>query len=332
MKTDMVRWGEMATAPMTRRRALRVIGGAVAATAVGGALRPTRGEAAGFGSWAGPLQGAPALTYSPAVCSWAQGRLDVFGIRQDGHVMHADWQGGWSGWDDLGGVASSSPAAASDYPGHVLLVHRGTDQGFWWRQYEGYHGSGWTPWQGLGGIFTSAPAAAFANPGVCHLFGRGTDNALYWQIYAQSQAGDPNAAWGPRTSLGGTLTSAPAVASAGPGLLDVFARGTDNALWHRSYTTNSDGTPGPWSPWQRLGGAFASAPAACSWGSGQVDVFVRDSTNALLWISRPSPQAAWGAWQNLGGQFANDPAAASWGQGRRDVYVVTTNGQLWTYR
>jgi len=83
----------------------------------------------------------------------------------------------------------------------------------------------------------------------------------------------PNVAW---ELLGGTLTSGPAVCSWAPGRLDVFARGTDNALWHKWWDGSS------WSGWQQLGAnPFSSDPAAVSWGPNRIDVFVQGTDNAL---------------------------------------------------
>ena len=45
-------------------------------------------------------------------------------------------------------------------------------------------------------------------------------------------------------SLGGGLTSAPAVCSWEAGRLDVFGRGTDNALWHKWFS-NPLSAPAP---------------------------------------------------------------------------------------
>ena len=53
-------------------------------------------------------------------------------------------------------------------------------------------------------------------------------------------------------NLGGVITSAPAACSQTFGLLDVFARGTDGALMHKSW----DGTV--WSAWEDLGGVMKS--------------------------------------------------------------------------
>ena len=57
--------------------------------------------------------------------------------------------------------------------------------------------------------------------------------------------------------------------SQGPGRLDLFAHGTDDQLYHRSFAGN-------WSGWQpAVDGVVTSAPAAVSWAPGRVDVFVR---------------------------------------------------------
>jgi hypothetical protein len=81
-----------------------------------------------------------------------------------------------------------------------------------------------------------------------------------------------NVAW---ESLGGELSSGPCVCSWAAGRLDVFARGTDNALWHLSYD-------GGWGPWEQLGANPISAdPTAVAWGFNRIDVFVRGADNAL---------------------------------------------------
>ena len=49
------------------------------------------------------------LTSDPAVCSWAPGRLDVFVRGTDNVLWHKWFQGGWSGWESLGGILTSGP-------------------------------------------------------------------------------------------------------------------------------------------------------------------------------------------------------------------------------
>src|SRR5206468_3353111 len=98
------------------------------------------------------------------------------------------------------------------------------------------------------------------------------------------------------TSLGGSWTSSPSVASWGAGRMDVFIRGTDNALWHSFWT----GTQ--WSPFESLGGGLTSGPGVGSWGPGRIDVFVRGTDNQLwhkFWAG------AWSGWERLGAARRN---------------------------
>jgi hypothetical protein len=122
-------------------------------------------------------------------------------------------------------------------------------------------------------------------------------------------------------SLGGVLTSKPAVASWGNGRMDVFVRGTDSQLWHKWW----NGTQ--WIGWEPLGGVLASGPAVASWGTGRLDVFVRGTDNQLWhkWWDGTH----WLGWEPLGGVLASGPAVASWGTNRLDVTVEGTDKGVW---
>ncbi len=122
-------------------------------------------------------------------------------------------------------------------------------------------------------------------------------------------------------SLGGVITASPAVASWGPGRLDVFVRGQDNALWQVTWNGAS------WSGWTGLGGVLAAAPAAVSWGPNRIDVFVRGVDNAL-W-HRAFASGTWLGWEYLGGILTEAPAVSSWGSNRLDVFVRGTDSGLW---
>ena len=72
------------------------------------------------------------------------------------------------------------------------------------------------------------------------------------------------------------ISSGPAVSSWGSGRLDVFARGTDNTLYTRSWDGNQ------WDNWHQLGvEKISSDPAAVSWASNRIDVFARGTDNTL---------------------------------------------------
>ena len=123
------------------------------------------------------------------------------------------------------------------------------------------------------------------------------------------------------------ITEHPAVAiydQSSPPLhrLDVFGRGTDNALYH-----NSKNSGGAWVSWDSLGGVLRSAPAATSWGPGRLDVFIRGTDDGLWhrWFSG----GAWSSWESLGGALSSAPAVASWGSNRLDVFLKGTDNALW---
>ena len=90
-------------------------------------------------------------------------------------------------------------------------------------------------------------SAPFAGPAICAQSSSSLDlfansaNALSWEH-------GNGASWSPSTSLGGKLTSSPAAISPSSGVIDVFVRGTDNAIWEKSSLSSG------WSGWTSIGG------------------------------------------------------------------------------
>src|SRR4051812_39260848 len=62
-----------------------------------------------------------------------------------------------------------------------------------------------------------------------------------------------------------TVTSRPFAISQAGDSLDVFARGSDGALWHKYYR------PYGWGPWESLGGSVASHSSGVSFANGHLD-------------------------------------------------------------
>ncbi len=143
---------------------------------------------------------------------------------------------------------------------------------------------------------------------------RGSDGN-FWE------EGWDGSAWNGWHSFAGPFVSAPAIASWGPGRLDIFGEGTDRQLWHAWWDI------GRWGGWEPLGGVLASAPAVAAWGTQRLDVLVRGSDDQTWhkWWG----QGAWGGWEPLGGVMTSAPAAASWGAGRLDVFVRGSDSGLW---
>lgn len=178
-----------------------------------------------FGNWT-PLGGG--LTSGPAADAWTTTgvHVDVYVRGTDGQLWHkwAD-NGNWAGWEPLGGGLGSNPGAVSWGPRRADVFVRGTDGQLWHKWYDGI---AWRPWEPLGGGLSSAPDPASCSSGHLDVFVIGTDGQLW-------RKGFNGSAWLPWQPLGGDWTAAPgAVCRPGTNTIDVFGRGTDNALWTES--------------------------------------------------------------------------------------------------
>jgi hypothetical protein len=61
----------------------------------------------------------------------------VFVRGGDNRLWHKWYQGGWSGWEPLGGVLASGPAATAWSVGRFDVFVRGTDNQLWHKWYDG---------------------------------------------------------------------------------------------------------------------------------------------------------------------------------------------------
>ncbi|MGA8071600.1 MAG: lectin like domain-containing protein [Halobacteriota archaeon] len=125
--------------------------------------------------------------------------------------------------------------------------------------------------------------------------------------------------------VGAPVAGAPAVTAQNANSLDLFVRGTDNALWYKYWTGTT------WTAWKSLGGTLTSSPAATSPGNGTIDVFVRGSNGALYQKTTTNNGTSWSNWSSLGGQLASGtgPAADARGPNSLDVFVQGTDNALW---
>lgn len=211
------------------------------------------------------------------------------------------------GWESLGGVLTSDPAAVSWGSNRLDIFVRGGDNALYHKWWNG----AWHGWESLGGVLTSAPAAASWASGRLDVFARGQDNALWHKWFDGS--------WHDWESLGGGLTSGPAAASWASGRLDVFVRGNDGALWHKWFD-------GSWHNWESLGGQIKGDPAVAAWGPNRLDIFARGTDNALWhkWWN-----GSWHNWESLGGILTASPGVASWESGRLDIVGRGQDNACW---
>lgn len=241
--------------------------------------------------------GGPAAS-APAVASWGPGRLDIFAAGFEGGVWHRWWEGGWHGWEWLGGALApgSEIAAAAGSDGRLDVLVRGVDDGLWHRREEA---GGWSAWERLVCCLTSSPAVAARGAGTLDVFvqrfGRGLwHGRLETDRWTSEDVGE---------RLPGRLE--PAVVSWGPGRLDVLVRAGDDRLWHRW----QEGAQGAWSAWEELGCCMSSAPSAATWGPGHLDVFARGFDDQLL---HRRFSGSWRDWEAVGVGLTSAPAATVW--------------------
>lgn len=128
-------------------------------------------------------------------------------------------------------------------------------------------------------------------------------------------------AWtGTWENLGGQITAAPAAASWGPSNLQVFVRGTDQAVYEKAW--NGSG----WSGWTGLGGKTYFALSAVSLGPGNMNVFATGTDYQVYqngWTG-----SGWTGWVPLGGRTFSAPSAA-WDGHTLDLFVRGTDNQVY---
>ncbi|MFF0292759.1 hypothetical protein ACFYSX_04050, partial [Kitasatospora sp. NPDC004622] len=129
------------------------------------------------------------------------------------------YDGGWSGWERLGGMLASAPSAITREVGKIDVVACGTDSAIWHNSYD----HGWSGWQSLGGTLTSSPTLCGWSPDRLDVFARGTDSALMHNGY--------DGGWSGWERLGGMLASAPSAITREVGKIDLLAGGSDSAIW-----------------------------------------------------------------------------------------------------
>ena len=176
--------------------------------------------------------------------------------------------------------------------------------------------SPWTDeeeWEDRGGELTSRPVPLLLADKTLYVFARGAAGSV-----CVCAINPTLSAW---ESLEGDTTSVPAAVSWGGTRIDVFARGSDRALWWRSRAAST------WNEWKSLGGTLATAPAAVAIPMNRIDVVALDDDGAL--IHRRWTGSSWTEWLNLAGSAKDEPAVIATGADRVEVFVRGDDDQLW---
>ncbi len=141
---------------------------------------------------------------------------------------------------------------------------------------------------------------------------------------ACTYAPPPYTGW---ASLGGILVSNVAIQNNLDGRLEVFAVGTDNALWHIWQTAPSNGWANGWAS---RGGVILGKPSVGRNADGRLEVFARGTNNALWHIWQTAPNNGWAnGWASRGGVLTSDPVVCRNADGRLEVFARGLDNALW---
>lgn len=249
------------------------------------------------------------------------GAVYVFGTGYDKHTVHYSQSGSLDAPDfamgefaDLGGEdATSSPSVTVDAEGLVHVFVRGLTRGVNHIAELASSTGGWAvkfgEWEGLGGVMASSPSMPVSLNGanLLEVYGRAADKALWHRT--QSATLDGSAVeWSAWKSLGGVLASAPAVAATDDGLVDVFTRATDKAIYFRSQTVDEEGTV-KFKNWYTLGGMFSAAPTVTVKSSGMLFLTARGVDKAIWYSNQVESNGTrvFTSWHSLGGHTRKYP-------------------------
>ena len=211
-------------------------------------------------------------------------------------------------------------------------------------------------------VVDDGPAVAAVGAGDMRAFIRGSDGALWTRSWNGS-------VWSSWSSLGGVLTSGPAVSARPNGTYDVVVRGVANTYYHAAFTLAGGWTgfapiggtflsapsvtyrqgsgeidvvgvgtdsqlyhafyAGGWSGWEPLGGGISANPSMISPASGTLDIYVRGVADHQLYQKTWTPGVGWSAFYPLGGVLSSGIAATAWDTNRRDIFARGADGAMW---
>jgi hypothetical protein len=138
-----------------------------------------------FGTWAGlggSFNGDPVVVRGPNGISQIVATGTDNALHTNPHIFGQDW----SGWSNLGGYLTSSPAAAFNSDGRLEVFVRGGDDGLWHIAQTSPAGA-WGSWSSLGGAMQDKLAAAVNADGIMDAFSE--TNSATLQFIGQTSPG-----------------------------------------------------------------------------------------------------------------------------------------------
>ena len=244
----------------------------------------------GWSGWAS--LGGHRMVGSPKVIMYGSSQMDVFALDTNKVPYLDKWTpSGWSGWTSMGNYMASgaSPAAIMYGSSEMDLFYRGGDNNIY--KNTTFDGSSWG---GFGSLGAPSGTTITGNPSVLSYTAEGEYdiyvNTTSNHIYKRTWNG---AGWSSWTDMGGSFVGNPYAIQYGSDM-NLFARGTDNRIYHRYWSYSGQF----WSGWGSLGGNLASDPFALQYGSSELDVFAT-GTDGKTDHDTFTPTNGWGGFSAL---------------------------------
>ena len=278
----------------------------------------------------------------PSVVTWGKDRLDMFVVGTDDGIWHKAWDGTqwWPShdpddWEKLGGKVKGTPTVVTWGKDRLDVFVRGTDDALYRKAWDGDH---WWPsdqpddWEKLGGKMKSVPTVVTWGKDRLDMFVVGTDDGIWHKAWDGTHwwPSDQPDDW---EKLGGKVKSTPTVVTWGKDRLDVFVRGTDDALYRKAWDGDHWWPSDQPDDWEKLGGKMKSVPTVVTWGKDRLDMFVV-GTDDGIWHKAWDGTQWWPSnepddWEKLGGEVKGAPTVVTWGKDRLDVFTVGIDDSIW---
>jgi hypothetical protein len=205
------------------------------------------------------------------------------------HQVHNATAVYWAGWSNLGGILTSGPSAVLTAESMVHVFVRGVDKGLFEKKQVATHSGtvAWSKYDGLGGLLASNPAVPAAlNPvNLLEIFVRQADRAIWYKKQLASTHETDSVTWSEWQSLGGKMSSGPAVVVNNDGLLEVFSRGMNREIFVKR---QRDHDSPEYYLWESLGGDSASTPTTLLHPDGSLHLFYRGSDKKVYHKAKKS--------------------------------------------
>lgn len=244
----------------------------------------------GWGSWTDI--GGNTLN-DPAICSVADGRLDVFITdASTGYFQKKTWTSGggwtsWANWDQSQWL--SGPTVCKRNSTTIDIAGRGAWQNrVYHNQYNVTAGT-WAGWVDIGVTTIYTPGICVQGNGCCCIFIRDTATGHLLLRYGNDSTWY---SW----DLGGALDGGPTVVCRTGNSMDVFARGADFTFQHRACDNNVN-----WGAWESFGGSVGKI-AVCATDANNIKTFHRGLSDEL-WGKYWNATTGWSGWSYEGNMF-----------------------------